>query len=516
MTHGASKKTLKFILAGIMHKEGILMDINAKLKTIKFFSYGHYRQQQLNGNFSDWSNYLLEYDQVVRSTDYGNAFAQINRIGLSSPFQGNTYDVNLDNQGANTKYKDFTENYVKGFKDIQNVREIDNTGTNKDFFEYELKGLGMVESNGSIPVMEQERADSSSQGTQVNEIDKMANVNYANLPEGVESWYNLVDESLKVEGKFMLSIDVFRNLDLSEPIFVEQFGGYYIIEEVSQYTNGSTPVKVKLIKLISNLTGVIVGGEEQDDDDDQEPDTTPIMTISARAMLANPPFITGNRLGAYSDINYFTPATATLVAKRVTGNPLIGQTSTYIGPTFTDSITISGENNGIWTQSYYNFADIPSSVEGWYEVQGFATGEVSANRSNVPDTNDPDDLESNIEYVYFSNGDDITNENPNLTMSEDKEATKALPSGTTSMRYTVENMATVAGNATTYITYEKYSETLTPTPGLATIVAINESGVTGKQQRNVDITFADGPGFYRVKISNTEFAGLTLDKLYVE
>ena len=77
-------------------------------------------------------------------------------------------------------------------------------------------------------------------------------------------------------------------------------------------------------------------------------------------------------------------------------------------------------------------------------------------------------------------------------------------------------MATVAGNATTYITYEKYSETLTPTAGIATIVAINESGVTGKQYRNVDITFADGPGFYRVKISNTEFAGLTLDKLYVE
>ena len=516
MTHGASKKTLKFILAGIMHKEGILMDINSKLKTIKFFSYSHYLHQQMDGNFSDWSNYLLEYDEVVRSTDYGNEFAQKNRIGLSSPFQGNTADVNLDNQGANTKYKDYAENYVKGFKDIQNVREINNTGADKDFFEYELKGLGMVESDGgSIPVMEQERADSQSQGTQVNEIDKMANVNYAELPEGVESWYRLVDEALKVEAMFMLSIDVFRNLDLSEPIFVEQLGGYYIIEEVSQYTNGSKPVKVKLIKLISSLTGIIVGGEEEEDD--QEPDTTPEMTISARAILANPPFVTGNTLGAYSNINYFTPATATLVAKRVTGNPLIGQTSTYIGPTFTDAITISDPNNGIWTQSYYTFSDIPSSVAGWYEIQGFATGENSANRNSRADTPGPtpDELESNIEYVYFSNGDDIINDDPNLTMSEDKEATKALPSGQASFRYTVENMK-LASTQTTRIIYEKYSETTTPTVGIPTILTIDETGIIGKQYRNVDITFANGPGFYKIGIQNDEAEGQSADIIYIK
>jgi len=97
MTHGASKKTIKKLVSSIMHKEGMLMDINTKLKTIKFFSYSHYKTQRENANFSDWSDFCLEHDTIVRNTDFGNGYAIKNRIGLSSPFNGNTYDINLDN-----------------------------------------------------------------------------------------------------------------------------------------------------------------------------------------------------------------------------------------------------------------------------------------------------------------------------------------------------------------------------------------------------------------------------------
>jgi len=45
-----------------MQKEGILMSINSREKTVKFFSYGAYRTSRDNGVFYDWSEYLRKYD----------------------------------------------------------------------------------------------------------------------------------------------------------------------------------------------------------------------------------------------------------------------------------------------------------------------------------------------------------------------------------------------------------------------------------------------------------------------
>ena len=246
LSYNAPRKSLKSLLSACMHKEGILMDINAKDKTVKFFNYGEYENQKNSSNFSDWSKYLLKYNGFIHNTDYGTSYAKKNRIGLSEPFKGNTYDIILENQGLDSKYKDFTEDSVSMFKDVSNVEDIANTNT--PYFEYTNEGLGLVELQGTLGTLEQERANGSSEGNFTG-LDQFANVNYATIPKGVELWYSLIDESIRVEAKFLLPVNIIRDLDLSEPIYVEELGGFYIIEEIKEYSNQHTPVNVKLIKL---------------------------------------------------------------------------------------------------------------------------------------------------------------------------------------------------------------------------------------------------------------------------
>lgn len=251
LTHAAPEETVKTLISAIMHKEGILMSIDGRAKTVKFFTYGAYLDKKNAGDFYNWSEYLREYSPLDFNTDYGNEYARRNRIGLKDPYIGNTFDIELKNQGAESKYRDYTENYVKKFRDISQILKVNNTTI--PYLEFTNKGLGMVEKTGNIADgLHQVRADGVTQGD-ITGLDAFQNVNYLNLPAGVGQWYNLVDEAVKGEAVFLLPVDIISNLDLSKPVYIEGMGGFFIIEEVSQYLNPQTTVRVKLIKLIDNI-----------------------------------------------------------------------------------------------------------------------------------------------------------------------------------------------------------------------------------------------------------------------
>jgi len=225
------------------------MNVNSNNKTINFFSYGHYQLQKEAGNFSDWSKYLRKYGAPQFNTDYGSDYAKNNQLGLSSPYTGNSFILAMTNQGADSKYKDFKTNLVKNFKDISGILSI--SGTNP-YFEYKNLGLGLIEIGSPITGLTQSRVNGAVQGS-ISSLASMQNVNYASVPPGIIEWYRLVDQAIRAEATFLLPIQVIRELDLSEPIYVEDLGGFYIIEEVAEYINAQTPVAVKLIKLIDNL-----------------------------------------------------------------------------------------------------------------------------------------------------------------------------------------------------------------------------------------------------------------------
>jgi hypothetical protein len=95
-------------------------------------------------------------------------------------------------------------------------------------------------------------AQGVTQGT-LNNLAMMQNINYYDLPRGVREWYKIINASIRVRAKFFLPVSVIKNLDLTLPVYINDLGGFYIIEEISEYTNSSTAVNVRLIKLIDNL-----------------------------------------------------------------------------------------------------------------------------------------------------------------------------------------------------------------------------------------------------------------------
>jgi len=250
LTYAAPEETIKKLIAGIMKEEGILMNINNKTKEITFFSYGKYQTRRENDEFVDWSDLLLRYRPPTYNTDYGNNYARLNSIGLQSPYSGNTATIALNNQGEDSKYKDFTQNYSKLFKDVSGISNIDFTTT--PYFEYKNLGLGLTSQSGTLGLLTQRRADGTTQGT-FSGLAAISNQNYGIAPYGIQEWYKLIDEAIRVETSFLLPVLDVGDFDLSIPVYVEELGGFYIVEEIAEYTNSQTPVRVKLIKLIDNL-----------------------------------------------------------------------------------------------------------------------------------------------------------------------------------------------------------------------------------------------------------------------
>lgn len=248
LTHGAPRETIKDLLSAVMQKEGILMSFDNEKKEVKLFTYGSYITRKIENKFQDWSKYIQRWSTVAYNTDYGNEYAKRNEVGLNTPYKGNTITVELINQGTDSKYKDFVQNLSKKFKDIENVTFIQNPIT--PYFEYTNKGLGLVESTDvNLGDLNQVRADGTVQGV-IKNLSAVYNVNGLNLPNGLVEWYDLIDNSVRAEAVFLLPVEKIKYLDLSEPIFLENLGGFYIIEKIEEYVDSQTPVLVKLIKMI--------------------------------------------------------------------------------------------------------------------------------------------------------------------------------------------------------------------------------------------------------------------------
>lgn len=247
LTYAAPTVSIKQLLSAFMAKEGILTNINTKTKEVLYFSYQLYKKNRDDGKFSDWSQYLREYSPINRNTNYGNNYGQVNEVGLKEPYEGNTFNHSLSNIERGIKYKEFATNHNGLYSDVQGAYKIPYTNT--PYIEFKNTRLGLVEDTGDLGDLTQVRYDKSTQGT-ITGLPHIQNVKFGALPIGMQEWYDIIDSSIKVEAFFLLPVSIFREVKLYEPIYVEQLGGYYIIEEISEYTDQSTPVQISLIKLL--------------------------------------------------------------------------------------------------------------------------------------------------------------------------------------------------------------------------------------------------------------------------
>jgi hypothetical protein len=261
----APDTSIKELLSNVLQQQGLLLtfekDSEGVQNIAKLFTYGAYRNKVAEvragdiTKYYDWSEYHQRYVPPLFNTDYGSMYGEVNEIGLSSPFPGNigrvTISTNITSQGFQTKLIPLAKNETKGLRDVSQVKLIFNT---EPYYEYTLSEQGLVSCSFNEflgGVRKQYNAELAVSTIDCAPLPKLSNVIYADtfLPIGIKEWYYLVDVAVKCEATFLLPILVLQTLDLSIPVFVESLGGFYIIEEIPEYTDNVTPVKVKLIKL---------------------------------------------------------------------------------------------------------------------------------------------------------------------------------------------------------------------------------------------------------------------------
>ena len=354
LTYATPNKNITKLLTGLMHKEAMLMNIDHNAKEVEFFSYSYYKTQVNEGEYYDWTKYLQEYINPNYNTQYGSQYAITNRLGLSDPYLGNTVDIVLGNQSSQSKYKDFRENYLNDFKDVKKVDNVLNSSV--PYVEYEVSGLSLVEHEGDLASLANLDWDKNNYGNLVG-LPYIQNVNFTVVPKGVSWWYNLVDTAVRAKPTFLLPANIASSLDLRKPNYVGQLGGFYILEELEGYEDGSTPVKAKLIKIPDvDATSVAQDGG------------TPSITTSAFG-------ITPETVGFNSSVHYILtstifenysprPTSATMYAVKLDG---AGGAPTGV----VQSVSIVVDEYGVDLASFASwFAGDPiaTSEEGYYSV----------------------------------------------------------------------------------------------------------------------------------------------------
>ena len=382
LTYAASSEPINRTLNGLMHKEGMLMNIDSVNKQVEFFSYGKYKTNRDAGIFSDWTKYLQEYVNPEFNTNYGNDYAISNSVGLNTPYPGNTIKISLGNQTSSSKYKDFKENYLSHFKDVKSVDNILNTIT--PYTEFSAEGASLVEYTGDLGTLVQRRFDQnplSNQGNLVG-LPALANVNYSVAPQGVRDWYELVDTSVRAKPSFLLPLDVAKNLDLRVPIYVGQLGGFYILEELEGYQDSSTIVKAKLIKMPKAISYEV-----------------PVLNIALVTTIEEPNAF-GNfiyKMRNSVSFNNYVPTSATIKAKRLT-----------------DSLANGGVPSGLEYDSTLSFGNYANNITIFNATLPITTAEEGYYTTEVTD-----DLGtvSNTTEVYF--GAQPTSSTPSVNIVPD-------------------------------------------------------------------------------------------------
>lgn len=333
----------------------------------------------------------------------------------------------------------------------------------------------MVEQEGTLGTLSQQRFNGATQGSLVG-LPKLANVNYAILPSGVRQWYDLVDKAVRVNAKFLLPVDVVKNIDLSQPVYVEELGGFYIIEEIAEYVNGQQQVTVKLIKLIDNLLG--------------DYDTGGAIDIAAGVTLVSTAYAPNNLVGpfnygVYNVVNFanYTPISAEISYQKLTDNIDNGGVATG-SPSVVDFTANLGSP---YTNININLAasiPITAAEEGWYEIQVSADNAAS------------EALSSNIEYAYL--GDSSPPPAPSVSVYVDLFPTITPASGSEYMVFSYDNHTALPTSSV--LTWQKWGY-LTQVPlGIERTTTFPTNVSSGTQL----VDFIDGAGFYHVTLTTNE------------
>ena len=272
-----------------------------------------------------------------------------------------------------------------------------------------------------------------------------------------------------MEAIFLLPVDEIKNIDLSEPIYVEELGGFYIIEEIKEYTNGQTPVMVKLIKLLDDLRGIV----------EYEENLVPRISLVASGVPANSPYtFVHSIVSNTSFFDYAPTGVSTVTYKKLTQS--IDTGGVYTGAVISHDFTPASP----YTQIVHTVsASLPITTleEGWYEVEV---------------TDPTQGLVSNKDYAYM--GDNSTTPNASITFYPDPINSSNEPSGSTMCLYNFNNFVTAPTSAT--LTWQKINFTSGAAIGPQRTTSWPVSPLSGQIVHD----FVDGVGFYLATLESND------------
>jgi hypothetical protein len=238
--------SVKKLLSLILQQQGLMCDINEKVKQVRFYNYETVKQRILNRDFYDWSDYLLKYEELEENTDFGDKYANINKISLDEPYAGNVYPYKLSSP-ANGKRDNSVDFKVEGLKDVSGVKYV-NIGGSHPYFEYTNQGLGLVSSTRKSGYLEVYRVGGiPGGGSSTSNLDLVENINYSDIPIGVRSWYEIIDFGMKIKGSFLLPTSIVKTLDKTKPVYLNEIRACLIIEEIKEYVDSQTPVEITFL-----------------------------------------------------------------------------------------------------------------------------------------------------------------------------------------------------------------------------------------------------------------------------
>lgn len=261
----APDTSIKELLSNVLQQQGLLLtferDSQGVQNIVKLFTYGAYRDRVREARegqpnkYYDWSRYHQRLIAPLFNTDYGSQYGEVNEISLTNPFPGNIgriqISTNITSKGFQSKLIPLAKNQTKFFNDVTLVTAILNTNP---YFEYTLAEQGLISCSFDeyLPgTLSQYNAELVVSTITCDPLPLVSNVIYSDdfLPIGIKEWYYLVDVAVKGQATFLLPVLVLKNFDISLPVYIEALGGFYIVEEIEEYTDNVTLVKVNLIKL---------------------------------------------------------------------------------------------------------------------------------------------------------------------------------------------------------------------------------------------------------------------------
>ena len=253
------------VLSGILQSFGILTQV--KFGILELFTYN-----TVAGNIRDardWSDKLIANSDNYKSLIFDDNISQINRLrwkdeeqykGLMNGQFGSKSLKKIETIYIDNKIFSQSDRYHKKYPAVNFVtRSAEAVAANSYIFEDTQTNPKMLYLTGETAPVTHVAQGYKETGFVIHLYDLINRGKYVSIdefnydnPNGIRKFFNTLINSLNTiklpTTMIMLQPEDIKDFDFSIPVYLRQFGAYYYVYSINNYTDGK-PAEVKLLKL---------------------------------------------------------------------------------------------------------------------------------------------------------------------------------------------------------------------------------------------------------------------------